>query len=168
MIRRCETGDANAILEVINDAARAYKGIIPADRWKEPYMPGDELGREIESGVVFWAYEDKGELVGVMGIQRVRDVTLIRHAYVVTARQNRGVGGALLAFLRRRTSRPILIGTWAAAGWAIRFYEKHGFRLISGREKDRLLQEYWSVPERQIETSIVLADQAWFEMGDRL
>ena len=162
MIRRCETGDGTAILEVINDAARAYQGIIPPDRWSEPYMPADELGREIESGVVFWAYEDKGELVGVMGIQRVRDVTLIRHAYVVTARQNRGVGGALLAFLRGRTSGPILIGTWAAAGWAIRFYEKHGFRLISGREKDRLLQEYWSIPERQIETSIVLADQAWF------
>ncbi len=115
MIRQCGTGDHDAILEVINDAARAYQGIIPADRWKEPYMPADELRREIDNGVVFWGYQDGGELVGVMGVQRVRDVTLIRHAYVATARQNRGIGGALLADLRRRTTDPVLIGAWAAA-----------------------------------------------------
>ncbi len=162
MIRECESGDHNAILDVINDAARAYKGIIPADRWKEPFMSDDELHHQIENGVLFWGYEDGGALVGVMGIQHVRDVTLIRHAYVVTTRQNRGIGGALLAFLRRRTTDPVLIGTWAAADGAIRFYRRHGFKLISGREKDRLLRTYWSIPERQIDTSIVLADRAWF------
>ena len=162
MIRGCGTGDHDAILEVINDAARAYQGIIPADRWKEPYMPDDELHHEIENGVLFWGYEDGGELVGVMGVQHVRDVTLIRHAYVATARQNRGIGGALLAFLRRRTTDPVLVGTWAAAEGAIRFYRRHGFEPVSGREKDRLLRTYWSIPERQIITSIVLADRAWF------
>ncbi len=162
MIRGCGTGDHDAILEVINDAARAYQGIIPADRWKEPYMPDDELHHEIENGVLFWGYEDGGELVGVMGVQHVRDVTLIRHAYVATARQNRGIGRALLAFLRRRTTDPVLVGTWAAAEGAIRFYRRHGFEPVSGREKDRLLRTYWSIPERQIITSIVLADRAWF------
>lgn len=164
MIRRCNDDDFNIIYEIVNDAAQVYKGVIPADRWKEPYMPGEELQHEIDQGVVFWGYEEEGELVGVMGIQDVQDVTLIRHAYVRTAKQNQGIGGKLLSALREKTDCPILIGTWADAVWAIRFYEKYGFRLVSPEEKNRLLREYWSVPERQIETSVVLADRRWFDL----
>jgi len=163
MIRRCESRDFEMIYAIINDAARAYKGIIPADRWKEPYMSRDELRREMNEGVVFWGYEEQGELVGVMGIQQVQDVTLIRHAYVRTSKRNHGIGGKLLSSLRDQTTRPILVGTWADAVWAVRFYEKHGFRLVSPEEKDRLLSKYWSIPERQIETSVVLADGRWSE-----
>ena len=162
MIRRCENGDVAAIAGVIGDAAEAYKGIIPANRWKEPYLPESELRHEIARGVRFWGYEDGGALVGVMGIQHVQDVTLIRHAYVATAMQRRGIGAALLGALRRRARGPLLIGTWAAADWAVRFYERHGFERVSAAEKDRLLRTYWSVAERQIETSVVLADRAWF------
>ena len=133
-----------------------------ADRWKEPYMSKDELRHEMDEGVIFWGYEEGVELIGVMGIQQVQDVTLIRHAYVRTARRNQDIGGKLLAFLREQTARPILIGTWADAVWAIRFYEKHGFRLVSTEEKKRLLKKYWSIPERQVQTSVVLADQKWF------
>ncbi len=147
---------------IIDDAARAYQGVIPADCWREPYMSREELRREIEAGVVFWGY-DEGELVGVIGIQDVRDVTLFRHAYVRTRMRNRGIGGKLLSFLHGQTKRPVLIGTWAAAEWAIRFYESHGFRLVTMEEKDRLLRKYWSIPERQAETSVVLADEKWFE-----
>ncbi len=161
MIRRCEEHDFAAILSIVNDAAQAYRGVIPADRWHEPYMAEDELRREIESGIAFWGYEEEGELVGVMGIQPVDDVTLIRHAYVRTARRRQGIGGRLLAHLRTLTDRPILIGTWAAADWAIRFYERHGFRLVTPAEKDRLLRRYWRIPERQVETSVVLADERW-------
>ena len=163
MIRQCHNREFEAIYSIINDAAQAYKGVIPADRWKEPYMSKDELRHEMDEGVVFWGYEEDGELVGVMGIQHVQDVTLIRHAYVRPAKQNQGIGGKLLSFLHRQTARPILIGTWADATWAIRFYEKHGSRLVSPEEKGRLLRKYWSVPARQIETSVVLADQKWFE-----
>lgn len=163
MIRNYGDSEVELIYEIINDAAQAYRGIIPADRWKEPYMSKDELQGEIDEGVVFWGYEEDGELVGVMGIQQVQDVTLIRHAYVRPDRQNRGIGGKLLSFLRERATRPILIGTWADAMWAIRFYEKHGFRLVSSEEKDRLLRRYWSIPQRQIETSVVLADRGWFD-----
>jgi GNAT superfamily N-acetyltransferase len=159
MIRRCKPNDFEAIYTVINDAAEAYKGVIPEDRWNTPYMTKNELRQEIDNGVVFWGYEDGGELVGVMGIQGVKDVTLIRHSYVRTSRQGEGIGGKLLSALRKKTGRPILIGTWADAVWAIRFYEKHGFRLVSSQEKDRLLKTYWSIPERQIETSVVLRDQ---------
>jgi GNAT superfamily N-acetyltransferase len=159
MIRQCNSNDFEAIYTVVNDAAEAYKGVIPENRWNTPYMTRDELLHEIDNGVVFWGYEDGGELVGVMGIQDVNDVTLIRHSYVRTTRQSEGIGGALLSELREKTSRPILIGTWADAAWAIRFYEKHGFRLVSSEEKDRLLKTYWSIPERQIETSVVLRDQ---------
>lgn len=148
---------------VINDAAQAYKGVIPADRWKEPYMLLRELRREIAAGVLFSGYEEAGELMGVMGIQQVREVTLIRHAYVRTARRNQGIGAQLLTHLRRRTTRPFLIGTWTAAAWAVRFYERHGFRRVTPAEKNRLLRRYWDVPERQIETSVVLADERWFE-----
>jgi len=167
MIRRCDDRDFETIYSIINNAAQAYKGIIPMDRWKEPYMSKKELRHEIDDGVIFWGYEEDGEMIGVMGIQEVQDITLIRHAYVRTARRNQGIGGKLLAFLREQTTRPILLGTWADAIWAIRFYEKHGFRLVSREEKDRLLTEYWSIPERQVKTSVVLADQKWFDiLGD--
>jgi GNAT superfamily N-acetyltransferase len=159
MIRQCNPNDFEAIYTIINDAAEAYKGVIPEDRWNTPYMTKDELQHEIDNGVVFWGYEDGGELVGVMGIQDVKDVTLIRHSYVCTTRQSEGIGGRLLSELREKTSRPILIGTWADAAWAIRFYEKHGFQLVSSEDKDRLLKTYWSIPERQIETSVVLREQ---------
>ena len=163
MIRRCDHHDFDTIYEIINDGAQAYKGIIPADRWKEPYMPRDELRHEIDEGVLFYGCEKDGDLLAVMGIQHVQDVTLIRHSYVRTAKQNKGIGGRLLAHLRRMTSRPILIGTWADATWAIRFYEKHHFRRVSEDEKDRLLKKYWSIPARQVQTSVVLADQKWFD-----
>jgi GNAT superfamily N-acetyltransferase len=158
MIRRCQDRDFELIWAIINDGAQAYKGAIPADRWTEPYMSREKLQHEIDAGVVFWGYEEAGTLAGVMGIQRVQDVTLVRHAYVRTSSQKRGIGGKLLSHLREMTSGPILIGTWAAAVWAIRFYEKHGFRMVSPQEKDRLLKRYWTIPQRQIETSVVLAD----------
>ncbi len=163
MIHQCTNAQFEIIQSIINDAAQAYKGVIPADCWKEPYMSKDELRHEINQGVVFWDYEEEGKLVGVMGIQSVQDVTLIRHAYVRTAKQNRGTGRKLLSHLRQQTTSPILVGTWADALWAIRFYEKHGFRLLSPTEKNRLLKKYWSVSERQIETSVVLADQRWLD-----
>jgi GNAT superfamily N-acetyltransferase len=163
MIRPCEDTEFDTIYEIINDAAQAYRGMIPADRWQEPYMPREELRHALDEGIAFWGYEEDGELIGVMGIQPVQDVTLIRHAYVRTARRNQGIGGRLLSHLREQTDRPILIGTWADAVWAIRFYEKHGFRLVSPEEKARLLRRYWSIPERQVETSVVLADQTWFD-----
>ncbi len=162
MIRQCDKSEFESIYEIINEAAQAYRGVIPPDRWKEPYMSRDELQHEIREGVDFWGYEEDGDLVGVMGIQQVQDVMLIRHSYVRTARQHRGVGGRLLSFLRLQTTHPILVGTWAEAVWAVRFYEQHGFRLVSQEDKDRLLRKYWSVPERQIETSVVLADEKWF------
>ena len=162
MIRPCETHEFEKIHDIIVDAAEAYRGVIPADCWEEPYMSKEELRREIDEGVAFWGYFEY-DLVGVMGIQHVGDVTLIRHAYVRTAKRQRGIGGELLARLSQETTKPILIGTWAAAVWAIRFYEKHGFRLVSVAEKDRLLRKYWSIPDRQIETSMVLADRKWFE-----
>lgn len=163
MIRRCCDAEFDVIYAIINDGAMAYKGVIPPDCSEEPYMPEDELRHEIGQGVVFWGFEQSGELAGVMGIQDVQDVTLIRHAYVRTAKRNQGIGGELLSFLLGKTGRPILIGTWADAIWAVRFYERHGFRLVSTAEKDRLLKKYWSVPQRQIETSVVLADHRWFE-----
>ena len=162
-VRPCDASEFEVIWQIVNDAAQAYQGVIPADRWSEPYMDRDELRHEMHEGVVFWGYEEGGELLGVMGIQRVQDVTLIRHAYVRTARQNQGIGGKMLSHLRKQTSRPILIGTWQDAGWAIRFYEKHGFRTVSPEEKERLLKRYWSIPERQVETSVVLADRRWFD-----
>jgi len=159
LIRQCSDDDFEMIYEIINDAALAYKGIIPKDRWKEPYMSREELRHEIDEGVVFWGYEEDGKLKGVMGIQDVQDVTLIRHAYVRTAERNKGIGSKLMSHLRQMTDRPILIGTWADAVWAIRFYEKHGFRMVSTEEKNYLLKKYWSIPERQVETSVVLAEQ---------
>lgn len=163
-IRPCGPGDLDAVGQVINDAAQAYRGVIPADRWSEPYMPSDEVRREVAAGVAFSGWFDGDRLVGVMGLQRVDDVALIRHAYVRTARQGQGIGAALLDALRRDVDVPLLVGTWRAATWAIRFYEKHGFRLVPEADKGRLLRRYWTVPERQIETSVVLADAAYTEI----
>ena len=163
MIRACHGGDFETIFSIINEAARAYEGIIPEDCWKEPYMSREELGHEMDEGVVFWGYEEDGQLLGVMGIQHVKDVTLVRHAYICPARQRQGIGGKLLSTLRRQTDRPVLIGTWADAVWAIQFYEKHGFRLVPEEEKNRLLRMYWTVPQRQMETSVVLVDQKWID-----
>ena len=145
------------MLAIVNAAAEAYRGVIPADRWHQPYMDEDQLRREIDAGVAFWGCEADGALIGVMGIQPVRDVDLIRHAYVLPITQRRGVGSALLLHLRRLTTRPMLIGTWAAADWAIRFYRRHGFEQVSPERTASLLRTYWSIPERQIETSVVLA-----------
>jgi N-acetylglutamate synthase-like GNAT family acetyltransferase len=164
MIRRCENRDFDVIWAIVNDAAQAYKGIIPADRWTEPYMSRQELRHQIDQGVAFWGYEEKGTLAGVMGIQSVQDVTLIRHAYVLTGNQKRGVGAYLLTHLLGLATTPVLVGTWADAVWAIRFYEKYGFQKVDAEEKNRLLKKYWIVPERQIETSVVLADRKWREL----
>jgi GNAT superfamily N-acetyltransferase len=163
MIRRCDDHDFEQIWTIVNDGARAYQGVIPADRWSEPYMSKVELREEIDGGVVFWGYEESGALDGVMGLQAVQDVTLIRHAYVRTGRQKRGIGAQLLGRLETLASTPVLIGTWADAVWAIRFYEKHGFQVVRPDQKDQLLRRYWTVPERQIDTSVVLADQRWRE-----
>jgi GNAT superfamily N-acetyltransferase len=169
MIRRCDERDFDLIWAIINDGAQAYKGIIPADRWTEPYMPEEKLQREIDDGVVFWGYVEAESLVGVMGIQQVQDVTLIRHAYVRSSSQKRGIGAQLLSGLREIANGPVLIGTWADAVWAIRFYERHGFQVVGVEEKERLLRKYWSIPRRQIETSVVLADSMWrgTERGSR-
>jgi GNAT superfamily N-acetyltransferase len=156
-IRPCRDDEKDAVLAIVNAGAEAYRGVIPADRWHEPYMSADDLGRELAAGVEFVGYQDGDGLVGVMGIQRLPEVDLIRHAYVVPAAQRRGVGGALLEHLKAATSRQILVGTWAAAGWAIRFYERHGFQLVTPEQKTRLLKEHWTIPDRQIETSVVLA-----------
>ena len=163
MIRDCGPDDFAAMVEIINDAAAAYRGVIPADCWHEPYMAADALHREIDAGVGFRGFEQDGGLQGVMGVQRVRDVVLIRHAYVRTVRRNRGIGSRLLDDLLTAITDPVLVGTWAAATWAIRFYRKGGFRLTTEQQKRELLQDYWSIPARQIETSVVLADARWFE-----
>jgi len=159
VIRRCQGLDFDTILTIINDGAQVYKGVIPPDRWTDPYMSRDYLQHEIDAGVKFWGYEENGELVGVMAAQDVQDVTLIRHAYVCSGNQKSGVGGNLLRHLLGSATRPVLIGTWAAATWAIRFYEKHGFYVVSTEEKTRLLKRYWTIPDRQLETSVVLANQ---------
>ncbi len=163
MIRRCDDRDFDVIWAIVNDGAQAYKGVIPSDRWTEPYMSAEKLRHEIDDGIVFWGYEEAGTLVGVMGIQKVQDVTLVRHAYVRTTNQKRGIGAQLLSHLCELTNDPVLIGTWADAVWAIRFYERNGFQVVSPEEKNRLLKKYWTIPERQIETSVVLADQRWGE-----
>jgi N-acetylglutamate synthase-like GNAT family acetyltransferase len=160
-IWRCGEDDFEAIWSIINDGAQAYRGVIPADCWAEPYMSREELQDEIEDGIEFWGYDNEDQLVGVMGLQEVQDVTLIRHAYVRTENQNRGIGAQLLDHLLKMITGPVLVGTWADAAWAIRFYEKYGFQLVGTEEKNRLLKKYWSISERQIETSVVLADAAW-------
>lgn len=160
MIRCCTPEDLPAIEEIINAAAVAYRGVIPADCWHEPYMSRAELESELAAGVIFSGWETKGELAGVMGLQQVRDATLIRHAYVRPAQQGRGIGGALLKELVAQAKGPVLVGTWAAAVWAIRLYEKHGFRMTSEGEKDRLLETYWKISDRQRATSVVLVQEA--------
>jgi GNAT superfamily N-acetyltransferase len=155
--RRCRDDERDQILAIVNAAAEVYRGVIPADRWREPYMPRNELDAEIAAGVEFWGWEDAGRLVGIMGIQPVRDVNLVRHAYVVPEAQGRGVGGALLEHLLGVATRPMLVGTWAAATWAVRFYERHGFEYVGPERTAELLRAYWDIPERQIETSVVLA-----------
>jgi GNAT superfamily N-acetyltransferase len=157
MIRSLSSTDSDAIFRIINDAAQAYKGIIPVDRWNEPYMPMDKLKEELEAGVRFFGWQEEDILIGVMGFQPVKDTTLIRHAYVLTKHQRRGIGRKLLSYLMSLAKTPeILVGTWEDATWAIQFYEKYGFNLVTPKEKDRLLRKYWNIPERQIETSVVL------------
>lgn len=157
VIRRCRDSERDEILGVVNAAAEAYRGVIPPDRWHEPYFSRSELDEAVASGVVFWGYEIEGELAGVMGIQPVGDVELIRHAYVLPARQGSGIGGALLKHLMSLSARQVLVGTWAAAEWAIRFYERHGFAAVEADRTADLLRRYWRIPDRQIETSVVLA-----------
>jgi len=163
MLRKCAPSDNAAIFKIINSAAKKYKGIIPQDRYHEPYMSRERLATEIEAGVVFWGMKENEVLLGVMGIQDIDDVTLIRHAYVDPAHQGKGIGGQLLTHLLALTPRPVLIGTWAAATWAIGFYQKYEFTLLDQEEKNRLLGKYWTIPPRQVETSVVLADEKWFK-----
>ena len=162
-IRKSVEADSPAILAIINEAAYAYRGVIPADRWHEPYMPPDELVREIAAGVVFWVAEQDGRLSGVMGIQDKGDVALVRHAYVSTTTQRSGVGTSLLRHVESLVDKPILIGTWADASWAIGFYQRNGFTVVPTDVKDRLLRTYWSLPVRQVDTSVVLASRRWME-----
>ncbi len=161
MIRECKFDDFKAIYEIINDSAKAYGGVIPEDCYHKPYMDKDHLRGEIASGVNFFGFEEKGKLFGVMGIQDVLDVTLIRHAYVLTAERNKGIGSKLLNFLKTKSEKSVLVGTWSAAKWAIGFYEKHGFKLVTKEEKDMLLRKYWGISDRQIETSVVLVDDKY-------
>ena len=157
-VRPCRKDERSVISDIINAAAAAYRGVIAADQWHDPYMSLLELDSEISAGVAFWAYESEGEVIGVMGIQPVRDVDLIRHAYVRPGVQRRGIGAALIGHIRSLSSRQMLVGTWAAATWAIAFYQRHGFVLVSPEQKTALLKTYWTIPERQIETSVVLAN----------
>jgi N-acetylglutamate synthase-like GNAT family acetyltransferase len=160
IIRRCTDSDIHAIFEIINDAASAYKGVIPPDRWHDPYMSQEQLRLEIDAGVRFWGLENDNVLAGVMGIQDKGQVSLLRHAYVRTVLRNKGIGTRLLKHLEPMSEKPILIGTWAAASWAVQFYQKNGYCLVSIEEKNRLLRQYWSIPERQVETSVVLANRS--------
>ena len=161
LIRKFREADLAAILTIVNDAAQAYRGVIPADQWREPYMAPDELEKEIADGVIFWMAEERRALVGVMGIQDRGEVALVRHAYVTPAMQREGVGTRLLRNLESLTSKPVLIGTWAQASWAIEFYRRNGFTVVPNAHKDSLLQKFWSIPARQVETSVVLADGRW-------
>ena len=161
MIVRCKPSDFHEIYEIINDGALAYRGVIPADRWHEPYMSEKELQKQIDEGVEFWCYIEQEKILGVMGVQSKHDVTLIRHAYVRTSERKKGIGSKLLNHLAAAIDHPILIGTWADASWAIKFYQKHGFRLLPVEEKNRLLHKYWTIPDRQVDTSVVLANLDW-------
>jgi N-acetylglutamate synthase-like GNAT family acetyltransferase len=167
VIRKSSEADFPAMLAIVNDAAQAYRGVIPADRWHEPYMSADELAREIAGGVVFWVAAQDGRLTGMMGIQDKGEVALVRHAYVAPGTQRTGVGTRLLRHVEGLVEKPFLIGTWAAASWAIEFYRRNGFTLVPGDHKDRLLRTYWSIPARQIETSVVLANGRWTEAQSR-
>ncbi|MDH3318112.1 MAG: GNAT family N-acetyltransferase [Betaproteobacteria bacterium] len=166
-IRKSRDADLAAMLAIVNEAAQAYRGVIPADRWRDPYMPPDELNGEIADGVVFWVAEDDGRLLGVMGIQDKGEVALVRHAYVAPTAQRQGVGTGLLRHVEGLTGKPVLIGTWAAASWAIEFYRRNGFTVVPDRDKDFLLRRFWSIPARQVETSVVLADGRWMNAQRR-
>ena len=167
LIRRIRETDLGVALAIVNEAAQAYRGVIPTDRWHEPYMSPDELEKEIADGVIFWVAEEDGGLLGVMGIQDKGEVALVRHAYVAPAMQRKGVGTRLLRHVEGLTDKPVLIGTWADASWAIEFYRRNGFTVVPNRHKDALLRRYWSIPARQIETSVVLADGRWMEARRR-
>jgi len=167
VIRKSQQADLGAMLAIVNDAAQAYRGVIPADRWREPYMPPDELEKEIADGVIFWVAEENGRLLGVTGIQDKGEVALVRHAYVAPTMQRKGVGRSLLRHVEGLSGKPILIGTWADASWAIEFYRRNGFTVVPNRHKDSLLRRYWSIPARQVETSVVLADGRWMEAQRR-
>lgn len=167
LIRKLGASELDAAVAIVNEAAQAYRGVIPADRWHEPYMPREALEREIADGVVFWGAEEEGRLLGVMGIQDKTDVALVRHAYVAPTAQRNGVGTRLLRHVEGLTGKPVLIGTWADASWAIEFYRRNGFTVVSNRQKDALLQKYWSIPARQVETSVVLADGRWMAAHPR-
>ncbi len=162
IIRPAKAFEAEVISTIINDAAQAYKGVIPEDRWKDPYMPLPELTQEMKRGVRFWVYEENGKMEGVMGIQPLGEVALIRHAYVFTQKRKQGIGTQLLHRLLQETQTPILVGTWQTATWAISLYEKNWIRIVTEKTKDELLRKYWSIPDRQVETSVVLADSKWF------
>ena len=167
LIRKSVEADFAAMLAIVNDAAQAYRGVIPVDRWHEPYMPEGEMRKEIADGVVFWVAEEEGRPLGVMGIQDKGDVALLRHAYVARTTQRKGVGTRLLRHVEGLAGKPILIGTWADASWAIEFYRRNGFAVVPNSHKHSLLRKYWSIPERQIETSVVLADARWMEVQRR-
>jgi GNAT superfamily N-acetyltransferase len=161
LIRESRAADAATMLAIVNAAAQAYRGVIPADRWHEPYMPAQELEKEIADGVIFWVAEQDGRLLGVMGMQDKGEVALVRHAYVAPGVQRKGVGTKLLRHVQALTAKPVLIGTWADASWAIEFYRRNGFAVVPDGHKDSLLLRYWSIPARQVETSVVLADGRW-------
>jgi len=163
LVRKSVEADLSSIFAIVNAAAQAYRGVIPMDRWHEPYMPKDELVREIAEGVIFWVAEEEGALLGVMGMQDKGAVALVRHAYVAPTTQRKGVGTRLLRHVQGLADKPILIGTWADASWAIEFYRRNGFTRVPDGHKNHLLRTYWSIPERQIETSVVLADRRWIE-----
>ncbi len=167
LIRKSLEADSAAMLAIVNAAAQAYRGVIPADRWREPYMPSDELEKEIADGVVFWVAEENGRLLAVMGIQDKGEVALVRHAYVTPSVQRKGVGTSLLRHVQGLTGKPVLIGTWADASWAIEFYRRNGFTVVPHTHKNSLLRRYWSIPARQAETSVVLADARWMEAQQR-
>ena len=162
-IRKFRETDLGVMLAIVNDAAQAYRGVIPADRWREPYMPPDELKKEIAEDVVFWVAHEHGRLLGVMGMQDKGEVALVRHAYVSSSAQRKGVGTRLLRHVEDRAGKPVLIGTWADASWAVEFYRRNGYTVVPHGEKDSLLRKYWSIPARQIETSVVLADERWMQ-----
>src|SRR5437867_9907715 len=163
LIRKSLEADSAAMLMIVNAAAQAYRGVIPADRWREPYMPSDDVEKEIADGVVCWVAEEDGRLLAVMGIQDKGEVALVRHAYVAPSVQRRGVGTSLLRHVQGLAGKPVLIGTWTDASWAIEFYRRNGFTVVPNSDKDRLLRTYWSIPRRQIEASVVLADGRWME-----
>lgn len=168
LIRKLREPDREAALAIVNEAAQAYRGVIPADRWHEPYMPADEFQGEIANGVVFWVAEENDGLLGMMGIQDKGEVALVRHAYVSPTLQRKGVGTRLLRHVEALTDKPVLIGTWADASWAIDFYRRNGFTIVSSAQKDALLRRYWSIPARQVETSVVLADGRWMQAHSKM